>query len=154
MRMTSRHWLSNFLYLQTILISIEPLSIPNTNFPSFYSMEMMFNCREVQLRWGHSSGPLIDSLFHFLRSIYFPYFLTFSISSIFICCPTFQKNPMTINMIGYEMFWQIQPQQLYEHWGKCRCARIHSLDMNSRPILCAERRLIIILKSPSNGLTS
>jgi hypothetical protein len=75
----------------------------------------------------------IDSLFHFHRCIYWPSFLTFSISSIFICCPTFQKNLVTINMIGYGMFWQIQPQQLYEHWGKCHCSHIHLLDMNSRP---------------------
>lgn len=141
MWMTSRHWLSNFLHLQTILISIEPLSIPNTNFPSFYSMEMMFNCREVQLRWGHSFFQVHWFIIsHFHRCIYWPSFLTFSISSIFIRCPTFQKNLVTINMIGYGMFWQIQPQQLYEHWGKCHCSHIHSLDMNSRPtfVCCKE----------------
>lgn len=149
MGMTSRHGLSN---LHTCKLSSSQLNL----FPFQIQTSLLFIawkwCLIVErFNWDEDTRFFrsIDSLFHCLRSIYWPSFLTFSISSIFVRCPTFQKNPVTINMIGYGMFWQIQSQQLCEHWGKCHCFHIHLLDMNSRPTFCAERRLILILKSPS-----
>jgi len=131
MWMTSRHWLSNFLYLETILISIEPLSIPNTNFSSFYSMEMRFNCREVQLRWGHVfSGPLI-------------HYFTSPGPSIVHISELFQLAPFSfVIQVSKRILWQLTWLDM-ECFGKSNLSDYMNIEASATAL--ASIRLIWIL---------